>query len=287
MLAERVERDVLDDHHLAVVDVEDRAVDEALGIDVVAGRELRVHPVDALGRAAQTLAVGILADLDEDLADGRLDPPVRGPGPAGGDRRAVPSIGRSASPSIERTASNGVSPISDSISVTSCWRWAGRSGIVRLIVPRPRSAADAGVPAWSSSPTASGPSSSRRRGSRRRPRRDGSASGRGRRPGNRRMRGRRRRAAGAAPPGGRQASAHGCPSLVVGRGEDRDRAHRPTPQGRDGVVREHRRHRSDHARGRGSPARRAPPEARRRQPGPPAPGRHPTSPGRRRARSAR
>ena len=52
VLAQRVERDVLDDDHLAVADVEDRVVDEPLGIDVVAGGELRVHPVDTL-RGAQ------------------------------------------------------------------------------------------------------------------------------------------------------------------------------------------------------------------------------------------
>ena len=49
---------------------------EPLRVDVVAGRQLRVHPVDAVGRADESLAVGLLADLDEDLADGVLDPAV-------------------------------------------------------------------------------------------------------------------------------------------------------------------------------------------------------------------
>jgi len=36
MLAERVERDSLDDHHLAVADVEDGAVDQPVRVDAVA-----------------------------------------------------------------------------------------------------------------------------------------------------------------------------------------------------------------------------------------------------------
>ena len=80
VLAERVERDVLDDDHLAVVDIEDRVVDQPLGIDVVAGGQLGVHPVDALRRSDQALAVGVLADLLEDPPDGRLDTTVVGRG---------------------------------------------------------------------------------------------------------------------------------------------------------------------------------------------------------------
>ena len=52
------------------------AVDEPLGVDVVAGGQLRVHPVDPLRRPDQALAVRVLADLDQDLADGRLDAAV-------------------------------------------------------------------------------------------------------------------------------------------------------------------------------------------------------------------
>ena len=55
VLAQRVERDVLDHDHLAVGDVEDGAVDEPLGVDVVAGGQLGVHPVDATGRPDQAL----------------------------------------------------------------------------------------------------------------------------------------------------------------------------------------------------------------------------------------
>jgi hypothetical protein len=76
VLAQRVERDVLDDDHLAVVDVEDGAVDQAFGVDVIAGGQFRVHPVDALRRAGQALAVRVLADLHEDVPDGGLHPAV-------------------------------------------------------------------------------------------------------------------------------------------------------------------------------------------------------------------
>ena len=73
VLAQRVERDVLDDHHLAVVDVEDRPVDESLRVDVVAGGQLGVHAVHPLRRADQPVARRVFADLDQDLADGRFD----------------------------------------------------------------------------------------------------------------------------------------------------------------------------------------------------------------------
>src|SRR3954452_18465527 len=76
VLAERIERHVLDDDHLGVLHVEDRAVDEPLRIDVVTGRQLDVHPVNALGRALEAVAIGVLADLGQDLADRRLDPAI-------------------------------------------------------------------------------------------------------------------------------------------------------------------------------------------------------------------
>ena len=76
VLAERVERDVLDDDHLAVVDLEDGAVEEPGGILAISGHQLAVHPVDAVGRADETGSVGVLPDLGEDLAHGGLDPPV-------------------------------------------------------------------------------------------------------------------------------------------------------------------------------------------------------------------
>src|SRR3990172_133370 len=76
VLAERVELDVLDDHHLGVLDLEDGAVEESIRIDVVTGQELAVHPVDATGGLEQPRAVRILADLAQDLADGLLDPAI-------------------------------------------------------------------------------------------------------------------------------------------------------------------------------------------------------------------
>ena len=81
MLAQRVERDPLDDDHLAVADVEDGAVDQPVRVDAVAAGQLEPHPVHPLGRAQQPLALGVLADLDEDLADGLLDAAVGRAGP--------------------------------------------------------------------------------------------------------------------------------------------------------------------------------------------------------------
>ena len=85
------------------------------GVDVVAGGQLCVHAVDATGRPDQALAVGVLADLVEDLADGGLDPAVRAVAV-----RAVPSMVAAGRP--------GSSPISFSISSTMRWTWLGRSG---------------------------------------------------------------------------------------------------------------------------------------------------------------
>ena len=73
VLAQAVERDVLDDHHLAVVDIEDGVVDQPLGIDVIAGGQLAVHAPHRAGRFREAVAVGILAHLDQDLAYGSLD----------------------------------------------------------------------------------------------------------------------------------------------------------------------------------------------------------------------
>ena len=92
VLAERIERDVLDDHHLRVADVEDRGVDEPVRVDVVARGQLGVHPVDAVRRPDEALPAGVLADLDEDVADGLLDPPV--PVPAVGHAQARALDGR-------------------------------------------------------------------------------------------------------------------------------------------------------------------------------------------------
>ena len=82
VLAEAVEGDPLHDDHLAVVDVEDRAVDQPLGVDVIAGGQLGVHPVDPRRSAAEALPLGILAHLGEDRADRTLDDPA-GPGMEG------------------------------------------------------------------------------------------------------------------------------------------------------------------------------------------------------------
>src|SRR5437588_1902087 len=73
MLTDRIERDVLDHHHLVVTGLEgDGQV--AVGAVLDAAEDLVVHRRHALGRTQQTVAVGILTDGLEDLLDGLLDP---------------------------------------------------------------------------------------------------------------------------------------------------------------------------------------------------------------------
>ena len=118
VLAQRVERDVPHDDHLRVVDLEHRAVDQPLRVDVVARGELRIHPVDAVGRREQALAVGVLADLR---------PGSRAPRPRSA---RWCDTGRSGVPPS--------SPISLSISSTSSRTWSGRPrASVAVAHPRP------------------------------------------------------------------------------------------------------------------------------------------------------
>ena len=62
VLAERVEGDVLDHHHLRVVHVEDGIVEHVRRRQRIAGGELGIHALDARGSARKTGAVGVLAD---------------------------------------------------------------------------------------------------------------------------------------------------------------------------------------------------------------------------------
>ena len=73
VLAERVQRDVAHQHHLVVIGLE-RDDEMARGIFVQTAADLGVHLGDPLRRAQQPVAVGVLADREEDLAHGLLDP---------------------------------------------------------------------------------------------------------------------------------------------------------------------------------------------------------------------
>ena len=67
-----IQRNVAHQHHLVVVRLE--RDDEVTGRVLVQSAEhLGVHLGDAARRAQQTVAVGILADRDQDLAHGLLD----------------------------------------------------------------------------------------------------------------------------------------------------------------------------------------------------------------------
>src|SRR5436190_11409335 len=64
--------DVLDQHHLVVIGVEDRG-ERALRMRAEAGEDLGVHARDAVRRRTQPVPVGVLADGEQDLADGGGD----------------------------------------------------------------------------------------------------------------------------------------------------------------------------------------------------------------------
>ena len=73
MLAARHHLDVAHQHHLVVLGLE-RGGEHLLGVDPQAGEELSVGSGDPCRRSAQTVTVGILADRDQDLPYGLLDP---------------------------------------------------------------------------------------------------------------------------------------------------------------------------------------------------------------------
>jgi hypothetical protein len=72
MLTETVEVDVLDDDHLAVVDREQRVVEDCVDVHVVAARQKLEGLLDAFGSVQQSLAARIFTDLGKELPDERL-----------------------------------------------------------------------------------------------------------------------------------------------------------------------------------------------------------------------
>ena len=72
VFTDRRDRDVLDHDHLVVTGLEGDGEVVVRRI-VETAEDLLVHVGDALWRAAEALALGVLADRLEDLADGLLD----------------------------------------------------------------------------------------------------------------------------------------------------------------------------------------------------------------------
>jgi hypothetical protein len=72
MLAEGVELDVAEEDDLIVSFVEDR-LEMPLRIILEAGHEFAIGAGDAVGRLQQSLAVGVFADGEEDLAHGAFE----------------------------------------------------------------------------------------------------------------------------------------------------------------------------------------------------------------------
>ena len=73
VLAHRPHLDVLDQHQLVVADVE-RGREDLARVLVHAGQQLGVRLGDAARGVTQPVAVGVLADRDQQLADRRLGP---------------------------------------------------------------------------------------------------------------------------------------------------------------------------------------------------------------------
>ena len=69
MLAETVEVDVAHDHHLAIIDAEQRAVQHFVDVGVVSAREKLQRLLDPLGRPHQPFARRIFAELDQQARD--------------------------------------------------------------------------------------------------------------------------------------------------------------------------------------------------------------------------
>ena len=75
VLAAAPDLDVLDQHELVVAEVEGRG-QHLLGLLPQPGEHLRVRPRHPLRGVLQPVAVGVLADTDQDLPDGGHDPGV-------------------------------------------------------------------------------------------------------------------------------------------------------------------------------------------------------------------
>jgi len=73
VLAKAVELDVLHDDHAIGLLRKDRVVDQLYRIDAVAGGEESQCGRDALRSTREALALRILADLEQELADERFD----------------------------------------------------------------------------------------------------------------------------------------------------------------------------------------------------------------------
>jgi MFS family permease len=69
VLAQAVEVDILDDHHLVVIDGEERVVQHLVDVGVIAAGQKAQGLLDARRRAKQTLTVWILAELGEQGTD--------------------------------------------------------------------------------------------------------------------------------------------------------------------------------------------------------------------------
>ena len=87
VLAQAVEVDVLDDHHLVIIDGEQRVVEHLVDVGAVPAGQKLVRLLHPLRRVAQSFARRIFAEVRQQLRDRVLHPSILYPGSAIGRRR--------------------------------------------------------------------------------------------------------------------------------------------------------------------------------------------------------
>ena len=76
MLAERIEVDVLDDHHLVIIDGEQRVVQDVIDVCAIPARQESQRLFDTRGRAREPFTVGVFTELDQEAPDQILHPRI-------------------------------------------------------------------------------------------------------------------------------------------------------------------------------------------------------------------
>ena len=76
MLAEAVEVDVLDDHHLAIIDGEQRVVQDVIDVRIIPTGEESQRLFHTRGRTRQSFTVGVFTELDQEAPDQILHPRI-------------------------------------------------------------------------------------------------------------------------------------------------------------------------------------------------------------------
>jgi hypothetical protein len=70
VLAEAEQFDITDDHHLVILDIEQRPIQQLFDVLVVSAGKVAQRLLEPLGRVAQALAFRIVAELRQDAPHG-------------------------------------------------------------------------------------------------------------------------------------------------------------------------------------------------------------------------